>query len=78
MRLICLSISLFLVSVLTAVADFVPYNGSEVAPNIAIIKVEEQGVRVELEIFVEDLALFSDILPDDWLPDSAGVREPEA
>ena len=78
MRLIGLSIVFVFASVLSALADFVPYNGSEVAPNIAIIRVEDQGVRVELEIFVEDLALFSDILPDDWVSESASQRDAQA
>jgi hypothetical protein len=35
-------------------------------------------VRIGLEIFVEDLARFRDILPDDWVPDSASKRDIEA
>lgn len=49
-------------------ADVVPYNGSEVAPNIALIQVTRDGVSIDLEIFVDDLPIFSDLLPDEWLP----------
>lgn len=48
-------------------ADVVPYNGSEVAPNIALIQVTHDGVSVDLEIFVDDLPIFSDLLPEEWL-----------
>jgi hypothetical protein len=64
---------------LPARADFVPFNGSEVADNIAIIHVGEAGVTIELEVFVGDLQLFEDLLPNSWIPGDAPARisEPE-
>lgn len=47
-------------------ADLTPYNGSEVAPNIAIISVEDAGISVELEIYVHDIDVFVDIIPAEW------------
>ncbi len=44
-------------------ADVVLTNGSEVAPNIAVLHVKDDGVYVDLEIYVEDIPLFADMLP---------------
>ncbi|UWR03248.1 hypothetical protein K3740_00605 [Ruegeria conchae] len=44
-------------------ADVVLTNGSEVAPNIALLHVKDDGVYVDLEIYVEDIPLFADMLP---------------
>jgi len=60
-----------------AVADFVPFNGSEVAPNIAIVRIEDDAIRIELEIFPRDLRTFEDLLPDEWIPDVPPLRPSE-
>ncbi|MEW2915989.1 hypothetical protein AB1A64_02865 [Ruegeria sp. ANG10] len=44
-------------------ADVVLTNGSEVAPNIAVLHVKDDGVYVDLEVYVEDIPLFADMLP---------------
>ncbi|WP_170430278.1 hypothetical protein [Ruegeria arenilitoris] len=36
----------------------IPYSGAEVARNIAVFRIEDEGVRLELEIYPEDLAEF--------------------
>lgn len=36
-------------------ADFMALNGSEVAPNIAEFRIQEDGVRVRFEVFYEDI-----------------------
>lgn len=55
-------------------ADLTPMTGAEVAPNIAEIFVADDGVRVQLEIFVRDIPVFQALLPDDWLPEDSGPR----
>lgn len=58
-------------------ADVVLTNGSEVAPNIAVLHVKDDGVYVDLEIYVESIPLFADMLPIGWSSDFVG-GEPEA
>ncbi|CUH46996.1 hypothetical protein RUA4292_01163 [Ruegeria atlantica] len=57
-------------------ADVVLTNGSEVAPNIAVLHVKDDGVYVDLEVYVEDIPLFADMLPIEWSSDFVG-GEPE-
>ncbi len=62
---------LFLVTLVCATAlraDFIPYSSAEVARNIAIFHVANDGVRVELEVLPADGAMFADIIPQDLLP----------
>ncbi|WP_152459528.1 hypothetical protein [Ruegeria sp. THAF33] len=58
-------------------ADVVLTNGSEVAPNIAVLHIKDDGVYVDLEIYVEDIPLFTDMLPIGWSSDFV-EGEPEA
>ncbi len=58
-------------------ADVVLTNGSEVAPNIAVLHVKDDGVYIDLEIYVEDIPLFADMLPIGWSSDFV-EGEPEA
>ncbi len=58
-------------------ADVVLTNGSEVAPNFAVLHVKDDGVYVDLEIYVEDIPLFAEMLPIGWSSDFVG-GEPEA
>ena len=58
-----------------AVADWVNLTGAQSAPNIAEIYVEEDQIRLVLELYVRDLDKFIDLLPDDFLK-QAGI-EPE-
>jgi hypothetical protein len=51
-------------------ADYVNLTGAENARNIAEITVEDNRVRVVLEIFVEDLAAFVELLPDEFLKEA--------
>ena len=61
----------------SAKADFLTLNGSEVAPNIAEIRISEDGVRVQLEIYVEDAKTFEALLPDSWFKEDAAQRPTE-
>jgi hypothetical protein len=47
-------------------ADWINLSGAEVAPNIAEIDVEDDGVRVALEVYVGDLQTFADLVPSSW------------
>jgi hypothetical protein len=59
----------------TAIADWLNLSGAETAPNIAEIYVLDDQVRVVLEVYVGDLEIFSDLVPDDW-PDVASEGRP--
>jgi hypothetical protein len=72
---------LFLASALTAIilggpqparADWINLTGSETAPNIAEIYVFDDRVHVKLEVYIDDLDKFADLVPDDWLRDASG------
>ena len=47
-------------------ADWVNLTGAQSAPNIAEIYVEDDHVRLVLEIYIGDLDKFIDLLPDEW------------
>ena len=57
-----------------ASADWVNLGGAEVAPNIAEIEVQDDGVHVRLEVFVDDLVSFADLVPGEWLTEG-GLSE---
>ena len=61
-----LSFALLLLWAIPAQADWINLSGAEVAPNIAEIYVEDQGVRVVLEVYVGDLDIFADLVPAAW------------
>ncbi len=60
---------------LMASADWVNLTGAQSAPNIAEIYVEDDRVRLVLEIYVRDLDKFIDLLPDDFLK-KGGIEPP--
>nr|NIS42725.1 hypothetical protein [Desulfuromonadales bacterium] len=49
-------------------------TGAETAPNIAEIHIEEDRLRLVLEIFIGDLEIFADLVPDDLLADPDSDR----
>ena len=51
-------------------ADYINLTGAENARNIAEILVENDRVRVRLEVFVQDLDKFVDLIPDDFFEGS--------
>ena len=62
----------------SAHADWINLTGAETSPNIAEIYVMDDYVRVVLEAYVDDLDVFEDLVPNDWVreldverPDSA-------
>ena len=48
-------------------ADWINLTGAETAPNIAEITVFDDRVEVALEVYVNDLAIFRELVPDGWL-----------
>ena len=57
-------------------ADWINLSGAETAPNIAEIYVLEDRVKLILEVYVQDLDKFEELIPDDWVKDSAVERPP--
>jgi len=49
-------------------ADWINLSGAENARNIVEIYVEKDRVRILMEIFVDDLAVFSELIPGDLFP----------
>ena len=62
-----------LLSASVARADWINLTGAQSAPNIAEIHVNDDHVRVVLEIYVGDMDKFVDLLPDAWIR-QAGVE----
>ena len=54
-----------------AIADWINLSGAQNAPNIAEIYINDDHVKVELEIFVKDLVTFDRLIPDEFF---AGTR----
>ncbi len=60
----------FLLAATAARADYMPFGGAEVAPNVAEFHVDENGVHLQLEVYYGDIPKFAALIPDDWLTDS--------
>lgn len=76
--LLCIVVYLASVAAPRAVlADWINLSGAEVAPNIAEIYIEDEGVRVALEVYVGDLERFSDLIPADWYSKDADAVAPD-
>jgi len=50
-------------------ADWINLTGAENARNIAEIYIENDQVTIKLEVFVQDLLIFEELVPDDFFPD---------
>ena len=61
-----------------ATADWINLTGSETAPNIAEIYVMDDHVKLVLEVYVGDLEIFEELLPDDWLTGESDNRPDES
>jgi len=59
-------------------ADLIPINGAAVAPNIAEIQITDDGVRINLEIFVRDIPVFDALVPEDWYKRNTSTLPPLA
>jgi hypothetical protein len=58
--------ALNLMTATSAQADWINLSGAQNAPNIAEIHINDDHVKVELEIFVKDLVTFDRLLPDEF------------
>lgn len=52
----------------------IPFSGAELTSNVAEIRVGNDGVSIQLEVFVGDISAFEAVLPDDWFRDGASAR----
>ena len=57
-------------------ADWINFSGAENAPNIAEIYINDDHVRVELEIFVDDMVTFDRLIPDAFFKGTDIKRPP--
>jgi len=57
-----------LFSVDSARADWINLTGAENARNIAEIYIEKDHVRIKLEVFIEDLIIFDELIPESFFP----------
>lgn len=64
--------------VLPAQADYIPFNGAEVAPNVAEMRIGTAGISIQLEVFIEDIPVFEALLPDGWFRENMAGRPDEA
>ncbi|MCP4386150.1 MAG: hypothetical protein GY798_32875 [Hyphomicrobiales bacterium] len=51
-----------------------PVNAAAFAPNVAEIRIEDGRVTVAIEIYIGDLEVFGDLVPDAWVTSEAGRR----
>ena len=61
-----------------AIADWINLSGAQNAPNIAEIHINQDHVKVELEIFVGDLVTFDRLIPDEFFAGTKIKRAPLA
>ena len=57
-------------------ADWINLSGAQNAPNIAEIHINDDHVKVELEIFVKDLVKFDRLIPDEFFAETNIKRAP--
>jgi hypothetical protein len=77
-KLFRFTVLLLLAFPLTARADYINLTGAENARSIAEISVEDDQVRVVLEIFVQDIGTFIELLPDEFFRESEVTPPPLA
>jgi len=58
-----------LLSAVSAKADWINLTGAENARNIAEIYIEKDHVRIQLEVFIEDLIIFDKLIPESFFPE---------
>ncbi|NIU11300.1 MAG: hypothetical protein GWN81_21200, partial [Phycisphaerae bacterium] len=58
------------------IADWINLSGAQNAPNIAEIHINEDHVKIELEIFVNDIKTFDRLIPDEFFAGTNIIRAP--
>ena len=71
-----LLITFTLMTMSSAEADWINISGAQNAPNIAEIYINDNHVKVELEIFVNDLVTFDRLIPDGFFAGTKIKRAP--
>jgi hypothetical protein len=75
-RLLFILVVLLLSGVLSSAhADWVNFSGAENALNIAEIHINDNHVKVMLEIYVGDLEKFEELIPDDFFSKPVSNRQ---
>ena len=67
--------TIVMIAALPVQADWINLSGAQSAANIAEIYVENDHVRLELEIFINDIDKFIDLLPNEWF-EQANIKPP--
>ncbi len=67
-------LSVLVLSISTARADWINLTGAETSPNIAEIYILDDHVKLVLEVYIGDLEAFDELIPDDWVKDPAVQR----
>jgi hypothetical protein len=49
-------------------ADWINLTGAENARNIAEIYIDKDHVKIQLEVFIEDLIIFDELIPESFFP----------
>ena len=62
----------------SANADWINLSGAENAPNIVEIHIQDDHVKIELEIFVDDMLTFDRLIPDAFFKGTTIKRPPLA
>ena len=62
----------------SANADWINLSGAENAPNIAEIYINDDHIKIELEIFVDDIVTFDRLIPDGFFKGTTIKRPPLA
>jgi hypothetical protein len=62
---------IFLILVVTPSvnADWMNLTGAETSPNIVEIYVQDDQLKLKLEVYIGDLEKFEELIPDDWITD---------
>jgi len=75
---IVLFLVVFALSPSPAAADWINLSGAENASNIAEIYIHSDHVQLDLEVFVDDLLVFDDLIPDTFFKNIKVQRKPLA
>ena len=65
-RISLLLIAFALMATSSARADWINLSGAQNAPNVAEIHINDDHVKIELEIFVNDIVTFDRLIPDEF------------
>ncbi len=57
-------------------ADWINLTGAETSPNIVEVYVNEDHVKLVMEVYIGDIKDFEDLVPDDWIKDTSIKRPP--